>query len=66
MRNRITTERGILRIYPNLTESELEGVRTATQKFSMALTPYLTTLIDGQNPCCPLRVQFIQEKKNLW
>jgi hypothetical protein len=63
MRNRITTESGIRKIFPNLTESELEGVRIATQRFSMALTPYLTTLIDGHNPSCPLRIQFIPRKE---
>lgn len=63
MRNRVTTESGIRKIFPNLTESELEGVRIATQRFSMALTPYLTTLIDGQKPSCPLRIQFIPRKE---
>lgn len=63
MRNRITTESGIRKIFSNLTESEFEGVRIATQRFSMALTPYLTTLIDGQNPSCPLRIQFVPRKE---
>ncbi|MDI9400563.1 MAG: KamA family radical SAM protein [Verrucomicrobiota bacterium] len=63
MRNRVTTESEIRGVFPELTDSELKGIRTATQRFSMALTPYLTALVDGRNPSCPLRAQFIPREE---
>ena len=58
VRNRIETLED-LKKYINLTEKEEEGVKAATSVLRMGITPYYLTLIDPNNPKCPVRQQAI-------
>lgn len=42
-----------------LTPEEEAGIRLATQRFRMAITPYFARLMDPDDPHCPLRRQVI-------
>ncbi len=43
----------------NLTPQEEEGIKKATGRLSMAITPYWAVLMDPQDPNCPLRRQAV-------
>ena len=58
VRNRIETL-DELKKYINLTKEEEEGVRKSLQTLRMAITPYYLSLIDKDNPNCPVRKQAI-------
>ena len=57
-RNRIETLEELTK-HIHLTEGEKEGVRTSLTTLRMAITPYYLTLIDTDNPNCPVRKQAI-------
>ncbi len=42
-----------------LTEAERRGLQMASEKFSVAVTPYFASLIDPENPACPIRKQVV-------
>jgi lysine 2,3-aminomutase len=42
-----------------LTPEEEDGIKKATGRLSMAITPYWSTLIDPEDPICPLRRQAV-------
>jgi lysine 2,3-aminomutase len=42
-----------------LTDAERNGLKLASEKFSVAVTPYFASLIDPEDPRCPLRIQVI-------
>ena len=48
-----------LKKYVVLTEEEENGVKESLKTLRMAITPYYLTLIDTENPCCPVRRQAI-------
>ncbi|MDL2330905.1 lysine 2,3-aminomutase [Odoribacter sp. OttesenSCG-928-A06] len=48
-----------LKKYITLTPSEEEGVRESLKTLRMAITPYYLSLIDTNNPHCPIRKQSI-------
>jgi lysine 2,3-aminomutase len=58
LRNRITTLEA-LRECIQLTRREEEGVRRASGRMRMAITPYFLSLIDREDPKCPIRKQAI-------
>ncbi len=58
VRNRIETLEQ-LKKYITLTEEEEEGVRRSLATLRMAITPYYLTLVDQENPNCPVRKQAI-------
>ena len=58
VRNRIETLEQ-LKKYIHLTEEEEEGVKKSLETLRMAITPYYLTLIDPENPNCPVRKQAI-------
>ncbi|MDH6353930.1 lysine 2,3-aminomutase [Dysgonomonas sp. PH5-45] len=58
VRNRIETL-DQLKKYIILTPSEEEGVRESLKTLRMAITPYYLSLIDPDNPHCPIRKQSI-------
>ncbi len=58
VRNRIETL-DELKKYINLTAEEEEGVRKSLETLRMAITPYYLSLIDENNPNCPVRKQAI-------
>lgn len=48
-----------LKKYVDLTEEEAEGVSKTLQTLRMAITPYYLSLIDPNDPYCPIRRQAI-------
>jgi lysine 2,3-aminomutase len=58
VRNRIETLEQ-LKKHITLTEKEEEGVKRSLQTMRMAITPYYLSLIDQNNPHCPVRKQAI-------
>lgn len=48
-----------------LTPDEEQGVRLCLQSLRMAITPYFATLIDPQDPSCPLRKQAVPVAQEL-
>jgi lysine 2,3-aminomutase len=43
----------------NLTAEEREGFLATRSEFAMSITPYLTALMDADDPHCPVRMQFV-------
>ena len=58
MKNRITKLEQISQVI-KLTPEEEEGIKTAKGRMSMAITPYWATLIDADDPACPIRRQSV-------
>ncbi|MEF9931800.1 MAG: lysine 2,3-aminomutase [Bacteroidales bacterium] len=58
VRNRIETLED-LKKYVSLTPEEEEGVKKSLQTLRMAITPYYISLIDQNDPNCPIRKQAI-------
>ena len=58
VKNRVTTLEGLTSLM-TLTETEIDGVEEALQKFRMAITPYYLTLINPDDPYDPVRKQAI-------
>lgn len=58
LKNRITTLDLIRELIP-LTRREEEGIKRATGRLKMGITPYFFSLIDRQDPKCPVRKQAI-------
>jgi lysine 2,3-aminomutase len=58
VRNRIETIEELKR-YIRLTDEEEEGIRRSLQTLRMAITPYYLSLINPDDPRCPIRKQSI-------
>ncbi|MCK9594054.1 MAG: KamA family radical SAM protein [Candidatus Omnitrophica bacterium] len=58
MKNRITRLEQISQVI-RLTPAEEEGLKNAKGRMAMAVTPYWATLIDPDDPNCPIRRQCI-------
>ena len=58
LKNRIRTREELAQVI-KLTPEEEEGIRKASGRLSMAITPYWATLIDSEDPACPLRRQAV-------
>lgn len=58
VRNRITTLEELEQIF-DLTEEERKGISETLKIFRMAITPYWISLMDPQDPNCPIRKQAI-------
>jgi lysine 2,3-aminomutase len=58
MRHRLTRLDQLERLL-RLTEPERRGLLLASGKFSVAVTPHYASLIDPEDPGCPLRLQVI-------
>lgn len=58
MQNRITTSARLAEVLP-LTPHERRAVDTALQSFRFAITPYYASLIDPEDPDCPIRLQSV-------
>lgn len=59
LKNRITTLEQLEHLLPRLTASERAGAILARSKLAMAITPFFFTLIDPDDPDCPIRRQVI-------
>jgi lysine 2,3-aminomutase len=57
-KNRITTLEQLEQVI-QLSSEERNGIENSHRKFSMAITPYFASILDPQNPNCPLRKQVI-------
>ncbi|MBI5971094.1 MAG: KamA family radical SAM protein [Deltaproteobacteria bacterium] len=58
LKNRITSLDVIRELMP-LTRREEEGIKRAQGRLAMAITPYFFSLIDREDPRCPIRKQAI-------
>jgi len=58
VKKRITTVSDLTK-YLAITETEAKEIDNVLTKFRMAITPYYLTLIDPENPDCPIRKQAI-------
>ena len=65
VKNRIETV-DELKKYINLTPEEEEGIRESLKTLRMAITPYYLSLIDPDNPDCPIRKQAIPSIQELY
>ena len=65
VRNRIVNLEQ-LRKYISLTPEEEEGVQESLKMLRMAITPYYLSLIDPDDPDCPIRKQAIPTKKETY
>ena len=64
MQNRIRTV-GELTEYTGLSNEEQRNIRQAADIFPMAITPYYASLINKENPWCPVRSQCIPNPREL-
>jgi lysine 2,3-aminomutase len=62
--NRITTVKQLDEIL-NIPDGQKEVLNVCLKKFKMAITPYYATLIDIENPFCPVRMQSIPSIEEL-
>ena len=47
--------------YANLSDEEYENIKNVGEKYRFAITPYYFSLIDFDNPNCPIRLQSIPD-----
>ena len=64
MRHRLAQVADLKRVL-SLTSDEEEGAGCALQYLRMAITPYFASLLDRQNPNCPLRRQVVPTVQEL-
>ena len=64
LRNRITTPEGLAQ-YVNLTPQERSDIERAGEEFRWAITPYYASLMDADDPGCPLRIQQVPSIQEL-
>jgi len=62
--HRLTTVEELKEVI-DLTPEEEDGVRTSLRHLRMAITPYFATLMDSQDPRCPIRRQAVPTKEEL-
>lgn len=65
VRNRVTTVDELTK-FIDLTQEEEESIRKSLQILRMSITPYYLSLIDNNNPHCPIRKQAIPTKEELF
>ena len=61
LKNRVTSLEQLQKHIANLSEAEIEGARLANTKLAMAITPHYFTLIDADDPECPIRNQVVPQ-----
>jgi len=64
MRHRIKTKDALARVI-DLTPEEEAGIDGLKGKFTMAISPYFASLMDPQDPDCPIRRQCVPRKEEL-
>jgi len=57
-RNRITTVQALSQII-SLGEREKHGIEASLSRFRMSITPYYASLMDPDDPLCPIRMQAV-------
>jgi len=58
IKNRLTTVEDVVRVL-NPSEDIIDGIRIATQHFRMAITPYYASLMNINDPFCPIKAQSV-------
>ena len=58
LKNRISDADEISK-YTNLSDEEYENIKKVSEKYRFAITPYYFSLIDFNNPLCPIKLQSI-------
>ena len=58
IKNAIRSVEDLKKVIP-LSQEEEEGVRKSLGRFRMAITPHYASLIDSDNPYCPIRLQAV-------
>ena len=64
LRNRIRTKEVLEKIV-NLTSVEIKGIEGCKEKLTMSIPPYFASLIDPEDPACPIRLQSIPQEYEL-
>lgn len=64
LKNRITDVETLKKVV-NLTTEEEDGIRRCLESLRMAITPYYASLMDPQDPTCPIRRQAVPVAKEL-
>ena len=64
LRNRIETKEALSQIV-SLTEEESRGIDRCGEKLNMSIPPYFASLIDPEDPTCPIRRQCIPLESEL-
>lgn len=64
LKNRITDVETLKQVIPLTTEEE-EGIKQVLTTFRMAITPYYASLMDPEDPNCPVRKQAIPSSLEL-
>jgi len=64
MQNRLTSLEQLCE-YTNLSVEEIKGVAACLHQFRMAITPYYASLMDPEDPNCPIRKQAIPSSYEL-
>lgn len=64
MQNSVSTI-DTLRAVIHLSETEVQGVEAATAHLKMRISPYICTLMQGNNPDDPLRKQFVPSNQEV-
>lgn len=64
LKNRITDVETLKQVV-NLTPEEEDGIRRCLETLRMAITPYYASLMDPDNPACPIRRQAIPVAREL-
>ncbi|PYQ67081.1 MAG: lysine 2,3-aminomutase, partial [Acidobacteria bacterium] len=64
MRHRLTRLDQFERLL-DLTDAERRGLLLASEKFSVAVTPYFAALIDPHDHRCPIRLQVVPQESEL-
>ena len=62
LKNRISDVDEILK-YTNLSDEEYENISVVGEKYRFAITPYYFSLIDFDNPLCPIKLQSLPNIK---
>ncbi len=63
-RNRIT-DKETLEKFIKLTPQEIEGIEGCGEKLTMSIPPYFASLMDPDDPFCPIRQQCVPQKYEL-
>ncbi|MEH2083362.1 MAG: KamA family radical SAM protein [Nostoc sp.] len=64
MRHRLTKLEHFQKLL-RLSATEKQGLLIAPEKFAVAVTPYFASLLDPEDPLCPLRLQVIPRQEEL-
>ncbi|MEH2213349.1 KamA family radical SAM protein [Nostoc sp.] len=64
MRHRLTKLEHFQKLL-RLSNTEEQGLLIAPEKFAVAVTPYFASLLDPEDPLCPLRLQVIPRQEEL-